>query len=106
MDSLIKYAREDMEFTYIDETNEEIELSYDEDDLRRAAIKHCVTVIDADGLEEFLLGLNSDVSETCNNLIVLLVSGENPFFSDILKNKQEVIDIVEQAAIDKFNRGL
>ncbi len=95
-----------MDFLYIDDTNQEIELEYDEDDLRIAAIKHCVSVIDADGLGEFLLGLNSNALETCNNLIVLLVNGENPFFSDILKNKQEVIDIVEQAAIDKFNRSL
>ena len=49
-----------MDFLYIDDTNQEIELEYDEDDLRIAAIKHCVSVIDADGLGEFLLGLNSN----------------------------------------------
>jgi len=100
-----------MDFLYINENNQEIELEYDEDDLIEHAHGIFEAITRADGLEEAVLWLaKSFHKEATENIFSLLWGNdENDYFNALFtlrKNDPMVIETIEQTAIDEFNRNL
>lgn len=93
------------QFTHLTTEDDGVELYYSEEDLREAALTYTLEIIKEDGIESLLIDLNGNNSETNINIASILMGEKNDFFYDILKTKEEVVNIAELAAIYKYREG-
>lgn len=102
-----------MDFLYINEKNQEIELEYDEEDLLDITYKHFDKIAVNDSIDDaFHWLMGQFYKEATANISCALLGGdgtENDYFYAafvIASNKPEMHDLAKQAAIDNFNRNL
>jgi len=98
-----------MDFIYIDDKNQEIELEYDEDDVIHAATIYFIDYAKRDFSEAVAWLSGRFYDEAMDNAVHIVAGSQSSYITDLIAAKANdplMVGMAQQAAIDKFNRNL